>query len=149
MIALEITTPTAVAVRRDGIRHVRAEDASGAFGILPGHADFLTALAIGVVSWRDEAGAEGHCAVRGGILTVAEHGARVAIATREAVPGDDLEHLEREVLTRFQRDEDEEETARTGARRLHLEAVRLIVGFLRPDRGPPMTGRRPDMPEGE
>ena len=31
---------------------VRAEDASGSFGILPGHADFLTSLAPSVVRWR-------------------------------------------------------------------------------------------------
>ena len=41
-----------------------------AFGILPGHADFLTALSISVVTWRDQAGAEHHLAVRGGMLEV-------------------------------------------------------------------------------
>ena len=30
-IGLRITTPAAVAVQREGVRHVRAEDASGAF----------------------------------------------------------------------------------------------------------------------
>ena len=44
MIQLTITTPTSVAVKADGIAHVRAEDETGAFGILPGHADFVTAL---------------------------------------------------------------------------------------------------------
>jgi F-type H+-transporting ATPase subunit epsilon len=33
---------------------LRAEDASGSFGILPGHAPFLTALAISIVSWRKD-----------------------------------------------------------------------------------------------
>jgi F-type H+-transporting ATPase subunit epsilon len=31
---------------------VRAEDESGSFGILSGHADFLTALTVSVVAWR-------------------------------------------------------------------------------------------------
>ena len=37
--------------------HLRAEDDTGAFGILPGHADFLTVLAVSVVTWRDDAAA--------------------------------------------------------------------------------------------
>ncbi|MFX7784697.1 hypothetical protein ABTJ92_20970, partial [Acinetobacter baumannii] len=80
--------------------HVRAEDDTGAFGILRGHADFLTALAISVLSWRDEGGGEHHIAVRGGMLAV--HGGNaITIATREAVAEDDLHRLETEVLAGF------------------------------------------------
>ena len=61
---LRITLPTAVVAEFDDVLHVRAEDASGAFGILPRHADFLTVLATSVVSWRHADGTEGHCAVR-------------------------------------------------------------------------------------
>lgn len=142
LIDLVITTPTSVAARVEAVRHVRAEDASGAFGLLPGHADLLTALAISVVSWRGEDGREGHCAVRGGVLTVSG-GAHVAVATREAVVGDDLATLERDVLTRFRALREEEGQARTGARRLHLAAVRHILAYLRPERragGPPLQG---------
>lgn len=64
-LSLVITTPTEVAATADDIRHLRAEDATGAFGILPGHADLLTALGISVVSWRGADGRERHCAVRG------------------------------------------------------------------------------------
>ena len=35
---LRITTPTAVVAEFDDVLHLRAEDASGAFGILPRHA---------------------------------------------------------------------------------------------------------------
>ena len=42
---LRITLPTAVVAEFDDVLHVRAEDASGAFGILPRHADLLTVLA--------------------------------------------------------------------------------------------------------
>ena len=41
---LRIVTPLAVVVDEDDILAVRAEDSSGSFGILPGHADFLTSL---------------------------------------------------------------------------------------------------------
>ena len=69
---LRITDPTAILVDTD-VRSVRAEDASGSFGILSGHADFLTALGVSIVSWRGLDGAPGYCAVRNGILTVS-HG---------------------------------------------------------------------------
>ena len=48
---LTITTPLAIVVEADDVAHLRAEDETGAFGILPGHADFLTALAVSVASW--------------------------------------------------------------------------------------------------
>lgn len=143
LLDLVITTPTAVVVRSAAVTHLRAEDDSGAFGILPGHADLLTALSVSVVSWReadDDAkadetgiGRERHCAVRGGVLTVSD-GARIAVATREAVAGDDLAALERDVLTRFRQDRAAEGEARGGARRLRLAAVRHILSYLRPDR---------------
>ena len=97
---LRITLPTAVVAEFDDVLHVRAEDASGAFGILPRHADLLTVLATSVVSWRHANGTEGHCAVRGGVLMVSG-GERIAIATREAVVGDDLVHLESRCSRRF------------------------------------------------
>ena len=49
---LLITTPTAVIVDERDVVAVRAEDESGSFGILDGHADFLTALTVSVVSWH-------------------------------------------------------------------------------------------------
>ena len=76
---------------------VRAEDLSGGFGILPGHADFLTVLAISVVSWSTAGDRRRHCAVRGGVLTVAA-GQDVTVATREAILGDDLATLHETVL---------------------------------------------------
>ena len=42
---LTVTTPLAIVAEADDVAHLRAEDDTGAFGILPGHADFLTALA--------------------------------------------------------------------------------------------------------
>ncbi len=50
---LLITTPTAVVINAQDVAAVRAEDESGSFGILNGHADFLTALTVSVVSWHN------------------------------------------------------------------------------------------------
>lgn len=128
---LVITTPVSVIAEVEGIASLRAEDDSGWFGVLPGHADFLTALAVSVVSWRDGGGKERYCAVRGGVLTV-RGGQAVSIATREAVVGDDLGRLEDEVLERFRSDAEVEASARIGAARLHLAAVQKLIGYLRP-----------------
>jgi F-type H+-transporting ATPase subunit epsilon len=131
---LVITTPTAVAVDRDGVQRVRAADPSGSFGVLQGHADLLTALRETVVAWREADGRERFCAVRGGTLLVTG-GRQVSIATREAVAGDDLERLQAEVLDRFRRAAEEEAAARTASERLHLAAIRRILGLLEPDGG--------------
>jgi F-type H+-transporting ATPase subunit epsilon len=144
---LIVTTPLAIVVETDDVAHLRAEDETGAFGILPGHADFLTALTVSVASWRDNRGAEHHVAVRGGMLEV-RGGDTIAIASPEAVSGDDLHHLESEVLARFRRQLGEEQVARTDAQRLYLAAIRQIVRFLRMERAPSMpdgpTARSPE-----
>ena len=128
---LTVTTPLALVLTAEDVVHLRAEDDTGAFGILRGHADFLTALAISVVSWRDQAGTEHHIAVRGGMLAVSG-GEAIAIATRDAVAADDLQRLRTEVLARFKRAGEEEAIARTDAQRLYMAAIRQIYRFLRP-----------------
>src|SRR6516165_11011099 len=111
-VKLTITTPLAIAVEADDVMYLRAEDETGAFGILPGHADFLTALSVSVASWRDDRGTERHVAVRGGMLEV-RGGSAIAIASPEAVVGDELHQLESEVLARFRRQVANEQAART------------------------------------
>ena len=128
---LMVATPLTTVNHADDAVHIRAEDATGAFGILPGHADFLTVLAVSVLTWRDSRGQEHYVALRGGMLSVRE-GSAVLIATPEAVAGEELHQLESEVLARFRRQVDEERAARTEAQRLHLAAIRQIMRLLRP-----------------
>ncbi|WP_454887502.1 F0F1 ATP synthase subunit epsilon [Sphingomonas oryzagri] len=125
---LRITDPTAIAVDRE-ILSLRAEDSTGSFGILPGHADFLTALEVSVVSWREADGKVGYCAVRNGILTVSG-GTDVAIATREAHVGDDLQELETVVLAGYRSHVEAERTGRTAAAKLRMQAIRRMVEAL-------------------
>jgi F-type H+-transporting ATPase subunit epsilon len=124
---LHIVTPLSVIVDEQ-IDSLRAEDASGGFGILPGHAPFLTALAVSIVSWRSGA-VERFCAVRGGVLTVT--GATLAIATREAVTGDDLATLDADVLMQFQADADAERVEHVEAVQLQMNAIRRMVSRLK------------------
>jgi F-type H+-transporting ATPase subunit epsilon len=130
---LLITTPTAVIADDRDVSAVRAEDESGSFGILKGHADFLTVLTVSVVAWRRADGRQRYCAVRRGILRV-EDGNEVAIATREAIAGDDLDHLEQVVLTQLRNALETERTARTESLQLQMKAIRQIVRYLRPER---------------
>ena len=130
---LLITDPTAIVVDHTDVTSLRAEDESGSFGILNGHADLLTALPISVVAWRHADGKLEYCAIRRGVLTV-RGGNQIAIATREAQRGDDLDALEASVLTRFRSDAEAERAGRAAATRLHTEAIRRIVDALRPDR---------------
>jgi F-type H+-transporting ATPase subunit epsilon len=133
-----VTTPTAVAVEQDPVHYVRAEDASGSFGIEPRHADLLTTLSICVVRWRDGGNAEHYVAVRGGVLRV-RNGNQVEIATREAVVGDDLARLRSQVLATMAKNLEAERTARSGALRLEHAAIRQIYRYLRPADQPIQT----------
>ena len=138
---LLVTTPLTIIIGASDVVHVRAEDETGAFGILPGHADFLTALSISVATWKDQAGGEHHVAVRGGMLQVLS-GDTITIATREAIVSDDLARLQTEVLTAFRREAEEEKSARTDAQRLYLAAIRQINRFLNSERTLAVPGER-------
>jgi F-type H+-transporting ATPase subunit epsilon len=138
---LIVTTPTAIALDESSVRHVRAEDATGGFGIEPGHADFLTTLSICVVRWRNGGGVEHYLAVRGGVLRVRE-GKLVEIATREAVVDDDLGHLRGEVLATMTQGIEDERSARSGVLSLEQAAIRQIYRYLRPT-DQPLKARPP------
>jgi F-type H+-transporting ATPase subunit epsilon len=129
---LRIITPLAVVVEEEGVLALRAEDASGNFGILPRHADFLTSLTISVVGWTRADATRHFCAVRHGVLAVTG-GREISIATREAILGDDLATLDRMVLARFRADIEAERTEHVESTRLQLNAIRQIMRHLRPD----------------
>lgn len=132
---LLVSTPTSIVVEGDDVSYVRAEDETGAFGILPRHADFVTVLSISVISWRDGQDKDHHIAVRGGVMTVRD-GTLVEVATRQAISEDTLRELGVAVLDRFREEVLAEEEARVSAARLHVAAIRQIQRYLRPDRQP-------------
>lgn len=129
---LSVSTPLAIIVDAEQIIRLRAEDASGSFGILARHADFLTVLSACVLSWQRPDGRERHLAVRGGMLAV-RGGQAVTVATREAIGGADLQDLETRVVTQFRQAAEQERTARTDAQKLYVAAIRQICRLLRSD----------------
>jgi F-type H+-transporting ATPase subunit epsilon len=131
---LVITTPMAVVADLIDVVHVRAEDETGSFGILEHHDEFLAALAVSVISWRLASGQEGHCAVRGGVLSVAG-GSEVAVATRQAVLGDDLSNLADKVVAELKRSAEQEEAAWTHSASLRLRVLRELSRASAPANG--------------
>jgi len=128
-LKLTITTPLDVLVNREDILSLRAEDVTGGFGILPHHADFVTALDVTVMRWRTLSGETRYCAVNKGILIVTE-GKYIAVASREAAVGTDLADLKQRVFGAFEVAEALESKARLLQERFQAETVRRIQQYL-------------------
>ncbi len=131
---LTITTPASVLADITDARAIRAEDDSGSFGILPGHADLLTVLPVSVVRWTGPDGSARYCALRGGVFSMSG-GDRVGIACRQGVLGDDLAMLERDVAAARSAETEADRKARVEQLRLHAQAVRQVMHNLLPGAG--------------
>ena len=129
-LQLIIATPAKLLIDAGGIVSLRAEDESGAFGVLPGHADLLTVLPPSVVRWTTEDGATRYCALSGGVVRVAG-GKRVAIACRRGAIGDDLSALHAEIEALRSAELDADRKARVEQTRLHARALRQLMRYLR------------------
>ncbi len=142
-LELVIVTPLAV-VFEGRASYVEAQDATGRFGILPAHEDFLTVLTVSVLGWRDPGGAEHFAAVRGGLFEVTG-GRHVRVATPEAVLSDRLEELWPRVVEAMRREAEAEASERTAMARLELALVRSLRDYLEARRGTPSRGAPPQV----
>lgn len=145
---LVITTPTTVVLDVSSVKSVRAEDSTGSFGIMAGHADFLTVLEISVLIWRDGDGREHCAALRGGVFRVRD-GDVVEIATREAIVCEQIGHLREHVLMEMTRSTEAEKAARRGALSLEQSVIRRLYGYIRPTERAPRKRERPWTVDGE
>lgn len=131
---LSIATPASVLFDSAQVVALRAEDETGSFGILPGHAAFLTVLVPCVLRWHGADGVPHFCAIKQGVLRVSG-GREVTIACREGVLGDSLDLLEAQVRTARAAQLDAVRRARVDETRLHAQAVRQLLHYLRPSAG--------------
>lgn len=138
-LRLTIATPSEMLIDCPDVVALRGEDMTGSFGIMPGHADFLTVLTPCVVRWRTADGQRRFCALSSGVLRVVE-GRYVGIACREGELGDALETLEAQVRAGREARADAARRARVEQTRLNARAIRQILMYLRP-RQPEMTSR--------
>jgi F-type H+-transporting ATPase subunit epsilon len=136
---LTVATPACVLVDSSQVVAVRAEDESGSFGILPGHADFLTVLTPCVLRWHGADDVQHFCAVEEGVLRVSG-GKSVTIACRDGVLGDAIDTLEAQIRTARARCLDVLRQARVEQTRLHARAVRQLLRYLRPGNAPAAAG---------
>lgn len=84
---LQLVTPERLVVDV-GIDEIYAPGVLGEFGILPGHATFLTALGVGEIRYR-AAGRDHRVAVSGGFAEVLDD--RVTILADAAEPSDEID----------------------------------------------------------
>lgn len=133
-LVLSITEPLNTLVDAVPVQSVRAEDASGSFGILLGRSDFLTVLPPSVVRWRAKDGRQGFCALRSGLLRITG-GTRVDVACRQGVLGDDLPTLLAHVQEMRLQEADAARRARTEEMRLHTQTLRRLMQVFHPNAG--------------
>ncbi len=131
-LRLTIATPSTLLLDVDNVAALRAEDESGAFGVLPGHADLLTVLPPSVLRWTRTDEPTRFCALSGGVLTISG-GNRVAVACRRGTLGDDLETLQAVVAAQRAAELDADRRARVEQTKLHAQAVRQLMRYLQGD----------------
>ncbi|MDJ0704983.1 MAG: F0F1 ATP synthase subunit epsilon [Leptolyngbyaceae cyanobacterium MO_188.B28] len=121
---LKLLLPTEVLIDQP-VSKVIAEAESGSFCLLPRHIDFLTALAPGILLFESESGEETVVAVDEGILV--KCGAEVLVSTRNAVQGNDLEHLRQQVVKQFREVDEQERLTRSALAQLEASLARRFM----------------------
>jgi F-type H+-transporting ATPase subunit epsilon len=121
---LKVLVPTKVFLV-ETVEQVNGEGKNGAFGLLPDHVDFVTALAPGILSYRTEKGKELFIAVDEGILV--KCGLEILVSTEQAIKDADLETLHQKVEEEFRRRNEQERMTRTALARLEAGLARGIL----------------------
>ena len=103
---------------------------NGAFGILPNHADFVTALVPSVLTLRLAEGGEEIFGLDEGLLVKKGH--QVDVIALRGVRGEDLASLQDTVATSFIQMDEEERQARSALSRLEADMVRRLAELRRP-----------------
>ncbi len=119
-----LRVPTQVLWQGSVVRF-RARAGNGAFGVLPNHVDFVTALVPGVLEVTEQDGAEQVFGIDEGLIV--KRGPKVDICVRRAVRGTDLDSLITTVQTTFIEVDEEERTARAALARLEADIVRRFA----------------------
>ncbi|KGF71099.1 ATPase [Hoeflea sp. BAL378] len=102
----------------------------GAFGMLPNHTDFVTALVPSVLTLTVPGGEELFFGIDEGLLVKKGHSVDVAI--RRGVQGESLETLRETVENTFVQIDEDERVARTALSRLEANIVRRFADLRRP-----------------
>ncbi len=100
-LQLEVVTPEKTVIS-EKVRIVTAPGSEGEFGVLAGHTPFLTALKIGVLTFKDEAGAEHKVFVNNGFAETLPNQVTILAESSERQGDIDMERAKR-AMERAQR----------------------------------------------
>jgi F-type H+-transporting ATPase subunit epsilon len=110
--------------RVDGVRSFVGEDASGSFGILPGHARFVTVLRFGLARFRRDETHWEYLALPGAVLRF--DGRELHLGTRRYLRDDDYERVSADLNARLRAEENELHAVRESLRRIEDELFRRM-----------------------
>lgn len=122
-LTLEIIVPDRV-IANCRVAAVRATDASGQFGIWPGHENFLTVLVPCVLHYRAEDGVESYAAVDGGALLLED--GRIRVVTRDAIVAERLDEVADRAAAMLDARKGKEQAARAGFAELEISLLREL-----------------------
>lgn len=129
--AMQVTLRLPTRTLFDGYaRRLFAVAENGAFGMLPNHVDFVTALVPSVLVLTDRAGVEQFFGIDVGVLVKKGH--QVDIAIRRGVQGESLDSLNDTVQVSFVEMDEEERAARSALSRLEGGIVRRFGDLRKP-----------------
>ncbi len=103
---------------------------NGAFGLLPKHTDFVSALVPSILVLTNEQDKELFFAVDEGLLVKIDF--QVDITIRRGLQGDDLASLNEQLTTTFMAVDEDERVARSALSRLEAGIVRRFADLRKP-----------------
>jgi F-type H+-transporting ATPase subunit epsilon len=121
---LKVWVPSDNVLDRD-VTKIKAEAENGWFCILPRHADFVTSLLPGILSFDSATGKTEYLALDHGVLV--KCGPEVFVSTRSAVTGADLGALQATVEKQFRAQHEKEQASREFEAKLEADLVRGLV----------------------
>jgi F-type H+-transporting ATPase subunit epsilon len=114
------------------VTKVGGDAENGSFVVLPRHIDFVTALVPGILYYQENSDQLTYIAIDRGILVKREK--TVWVSVLQAIPGDDLEHLDRLVEEEFRQLNEQEKQTQTTLTRLEVSFMRGMVDLGRANR---------------
>lgn len=118
---VQVVVPQETVVDVAGVLRLQAETVLGHFCLRPRHADYVTVLVPGLLSYQTEQG-EFHLAVDEGVLV--KRGAQVRIAAHRAIRGVSLEALAEQVKGMLGVSDEQERKTRAALARIEARLTR-------------------------
>jgi F-type H+-transporting ATPase subunit epsilon len=118
--------------RIDGVTSFIGEDASGSFGILAGHARFMTALSFGLMRFRRGEERWQYAAVPGGLLYFLDN--KLTISTRHYLIDNDYERICQLLQDELLAEEENLQTTKESLRNMEQEIFKRLWAMRRQEK---------------